>query len=345
MYGHLRLLLVQLALFLLFIPAEMILLLTTDGDVSVDVVIDWLNYFQHPFIRLNSINLIRKDFILEIRHDQVYLTVAEQKINLADVRAVWYRKFGFFTHSEEYLEATNHVQPDALAQLVREFVVVQDTVLSLLRTKRWLTDPRYATVNKPYCMLVAAQCGLSIPDTYLLNSKEALAATVGQHAVISKSVKDGYLFNRAQGGSFSMFTTAVETADLSMLADRFLPSLVQQQIEKEYELRVFYLMGRCYAMAIFSQRDRQTQLDFRNYNHDRPNRTVPYRLPPELRRSIHHLMRRMGLNCGSLDFMKGIDGKYYFLEINSTGQFGMVDFPCNYGLHRKVAETLISFDK
>jgi glutathione synthase/RimK-type ligase-like ATP-grasp enzyme len=56
-------------------------------------------------------------------------------------------------------------------------------------------------------------------------------------------------------------------------------------------------------------------------------------------------MKKLDLNCGSIDLIKGCDGKYYFLEVNPTGQFGMIDFPCNYGLHRKVAEKLIEFDK
>lgn len=42
--------------------------------------------------------------------------------------------------------------------------------------------------------------------------------------------------------------------------------------------------------------------------------------------------------------IKGTDNKLYFLEINPTGQFGMIDFPCNYGLHKIVAKKLINLD-
>ena len=31
------------------------------------------------------------------------------------------------------------------------------------------------------------------------------------------------------------------------------------------------------------------------------------------------------------------DGRMYFLEVNYMGQFGMVDFPCNYGIHRYIS--------
>jgi len=55
-------------------------------------------------------------------------------------------------------------------------------------------------------------------------------------------------------------------------------------------------------------------------------------------------MLEVGLNCASIDLIKSTNGKYYFLEINPVGQFGMVDFPCNYGLHKIVAEELIFMD-
>ncbi|AYA37709.1 grasp-with-spasm system ATP-grasp peptide maturase [Hymenobacter oligotrophus] len=324
----------------------MILILTTDGDLSADVVIDWLHYYQQPFLRLNSIDLIRQNLRLQIRNGQApALTLGKHEIALEDIRAVWFRKFGFFTHSEEYLQATGVVAPGALAHLVREFNVVLDGLLGILKPKRWLTNPQHVNVNKPYCLHVAVECGLRIPDSYVVNETGTLGAVAAEQPLISKSIKDGYLFNRPAGGAFTMFTTGVPEAELPLLAPRFLPSLVQERVTKDYELRVFYLLGKCYAMAIFSQRDQQTSLDFRQYNLERPNRNVPYQLPRPLEKKIHHLMKRMQLNCGSLDFIRGTDGHYYFLEINATGQFGMVDFPCNYGLHRKVAEALIKLDR
>ena len=97
-------------------------------------------------------------------------------------------------------------------------------------------------------------------------------------------------------------------------------------------------------MAIFSQKDLQTAVDFRQYNDICPNRFVPCKLTDAEIKKIDQFMRKIDLNCGSLDFIRTKDGQLVFLEVNPTGQFGMVDFPCNYGLHKKVAETLIKMD-
>jgi D-alanine-D-alanine ligase-like ATP-grasp enzyme len=52
-------------------------------------------------------------------------------------------------------------------------------------------------------------------------------------------------------------------------------------------------------------------------------------------------MRLTNLDCGSIDLIYSTDEKYYFLEVNPVGQFGMVSYPCNYQLEKKIAIELI----
>jgi len=129
------------------------------------------------------------------------------------------------------------------------------------------------------------------------------------------------------------------------LPDVFYPSLFQEKIEKEYEVRSFYIDGRFYSMAIFSQNDKQTKDDFRKYNFQNMNRMVPYQLDKKTELNLHKVYSMLNLDTGSADFIKGKDGKYYFLEINPTGQFGFVSFYCNYNLEKIVAKHLIQLDE
>ena len=141
---------------------------------------------------------------------------------------------------------------------------------------------------------------------------------------------------------FLTTTRVITENNINSLTERFFPSLFQKNIEKKYEIRTFILGEESFSMAIFSQLDIQTQEDFRNYNNNRPNRNVPYTLPEELEKSIFRLMRKLGLQSGSIDLIKSsMDNQYYFLEVNPVGQFGMVSKPCNYFLEKKVAEYLI----
>ncbi|WP_228444971.1 ATP-grasp domain-containing protein [Chryseobacterium indoltheticum] len=129
-----------------------------------------------------------------------------------------------------------------------------------------------------------------------------------------------------------MYTSIVEKPE----KDTLFISFFQEKIEKDFEIRTFYLNGKTWSMAIFSQNDEQTKVDFRKYNDDKPNRNVRYKLPKDIEEKVHILMQTLDLNCGSLDFMKS-GNKYYFLEINPVGQFGNVSADCNYFLEREIA--------
>jgi glutathione synthase/RimK-type ligase-like ATP-grasp enzyme len=52
-------------------------------------------------------------------------------------------------------------------------------------------------------------------------------------------------------------------------------------------------------------------------------------------------MSILKLNTGSVDLIfSEEDNKYYFLEVNPMGQFGMVSKPCNYYLEKEMAQYL-----
>jgi D-alanine-D-alanine ligase-like ATP-grasp enzyme len=94
-------------------------------------------------------------------------------------------------------------------------------------------------------------------------------------------------------------------------------------------------------MAMFTQNDNKTLIDFRDYNFDNPARRVPYKLPFNIEQKLTKFMNLMRINCGSFDLIKTKEGKYVFLEVNPVGQFGMTSFPCNYNLEKEIAVHLI----
>ncbi len=165
--------------------------------------------------------------------------------------------------------------------------------------------------------------------------------------MVTKAISDGlYLFDHKEKelGIFS-YTESLDRNETERLPENISPSLLQERIPKKYELRIFYMAGRCFSMAIFSQNDEHTKVDFRKYRDEKPNRFVPYLLPDEIDRKIKLLFERLSLNTGSVDMIVDLDENYYFLEINPAGQFGMVSLPCNYFLEKQIALYLIEHEK
>src|SRR5207253_1314801 len=118
---------------------------------------------------------------------------------------------------------------------------------------RWLTRPGDASVNKLDVLRVAVEVGLEIPPTLVTNRRSELERFRREHgSIITKSVGSADLFPY-YGKSFALYTARVEADHVAALPESPFLSLVQAMVEKEFEIRTFYLDGEMHSAAIFSQ--------------------------------------------------------------------------------------------
>ena len=342
-------------------------------EASTEDVMDWIERLGGRCLRLNGEDL-DGDAALTFTLDgtEVRLQIepssgtapelasggAASALPLAEVRAVWFRRWlGLRRH--ETAELLDEPLPSDTAAagppspsgpptdyLLRRHLTLESRKLSdfffaRLADRPWLSHPGRAGPAKLDVLARAARLGLAIPATLVTTERDELRRFCAAHGtVVTKPIGEVELFVHG-GRRHFMYTAELDLEAVERLPPRFAPSLFQERLEKSYELRVFYLDGDCWAMAIFSQLDRQTRTDFRNYNQLRPNRNVPYRLRQDTAVALSRLMRELELETGSIDLVRTPDRREVFLEVNPVGQFGMVSKPCNYGLERKLAEHLL----
>lgn len=318
----------------------MILILSKPGDRDTDDVIEWLNFLNSPVIRINDEELMqgKSFFSYDINFiENSYFENSIQRVYLKDISVVWCRKFGFL---QDYERKLNSVR-DLTDFLYNEFKALRDLILHLLDDKKWLFK-RNLWKSKLEILNEAKLAGLNIPKTIITTERNNLKSFLEENNnfIITKPIAEAVHIKLTNSSSIALSTKKIDT--VKNLNKNFSPSLFQEYIEKEIELRVFYIMGKCYSMAIFSQSNPQTQIDFRAYDWDNPNRFIPYQLPEHIEAKIDMLMKNLQLNTGSIDLIKSSkNSEYYFLEVNPSGQFGMTAFPCNFPLHKIVAENLI----
>lgn len=328
----------------------MILVLSQSSmEPTTEEVMDWLEALGEPCLRLNGEDLDGPTAVrLRVEDGDVVLELEDGggELPLGEVGAVWYRRWLHERRNEMLPSLIEEAVDGKLDYDLRRHLTLESRRLSDFLFSRfaglpWLSHPHRASLNKLDVLARAARAGFITPATLVTTEREALRRFCAEHGtVITKPIGEVDMFLDGERFHF-LFTTALDLAAVDALPERFAASLFQEQVDKEYELRVFYLSGQCHAMAIFSQNDPQTRTDFRRYNREKPNRTVPYRLPRETEERIHGLMADLGLETGSIDLLVTRDGCQVFLEVNPVGQFGMVSRPCNYHLERKVAELLI----
>jgi ATP-GRASP peptide maturase of grasp-with-spasm system len=332
----------------------MILILSQDAvEPTTEDVCDWIAALGGTCVRLNGEDLNGDDLNggepFAMRYDAagagMRLRLGGREVRPDDVRVVWLRRW----HTYRNLAFVDAVGDAALARemqahLVGELRAVTGSLELLLRHARWLSAPGEHALNKLRALHAAARAGLTVPATLVTNDRAELRAFAARHGrVIVKPAGDGRAFVH-RDVAYPMYTAELTPRDVDGAPDRFFPTLVQERLEKAYEVRTFVLDDACHSMAIFSQADERTRADFRRYDDRRPNRTVPYRLPEDVERGIRALTRDLALSTGSLDFVRTPDGRHVFVEVNPAGQFGMVSAPCNYRLEKRVAEYLIRSD-
>ena len=320
----------------------MTLIITNTTDVSSINIMEWLKYMNKPYICITDEDEIEiKEYSPK---DTVAFSVNGKEIKVDEIKSVWYRRgyFNYKNYQFPEIGKDDYSPYDTTKLFKRQHYKEIDTLIEYLHyrlNKKMHINYFYnSEVNKLVVLDKAIECGLLIPPTKICTHKKQVEQFIqdNKSQIITKTATS----SSTASNSELIIYCYTEVIDLKKLTDTFFPSMFQKMIEKEFEIRIFFLDTEFYAMAIFSQNDEQTMVDFRKYNRNKPNRTVPFLLPKTIESKLKKLVALLQLNCGSIDMIYSKDNKYYFLEINPIGQFGMVSLPCNYYLEKRIAEYL-----
>jgi glutathione synthase/RimK-type ligase-like ATP-grasp enzyme len=138
-----------------------------------------------------------------------------------------------------------------------------------------------------------------------------------------------------------VYTSDVTEADLASAEQlRHCPSVFQERVEKERELRAAYVGGRFFVGAVDARRSARGATDWRRadaaecpWEHDA--------LPADVAARLDALMRRLGLLYGALDLIRTPDGRHVFLEVNPGGEWGMLEHDLGLPISEAIADELL----
>jgi ATP-GRASP peptide maturase of grasp-with-spasm system len=305
-----------------------IYLISESNDPSTNLVIDWLSALKKQFIRKN-VDIDFNDFNILI-DDENHKTSIDNYL-------IWNRR-GYIP-----IIPVNTKISSWTSYLKKEQLPVLETFEIFNKHNYIGSYFKELHNNKIINLKIAKDIGFTVPRTIITNNKKDLQSFINSNRkYITKSLVHSPLLETEESyytGNGTVFF------DIDLVSDFFAPSLVQEYIEKDIEIRVFFIMDKFYSMAIFSQKDEQTKVDFRNYNDENPNRNVPFILPTEVLNKLKLFVKRIDCNTGSIDLILSPEGTYVFLEINPMGQYDWVSQNCNYYIDKTIAEMLIKKSK
>jgi len=216
-----------------------------------------------------------------------------------------------------------------------------------LKDKKHINNFNDNVISKLVQLNVALKNELKVPKTIITNSIKTTMEYFENSEIIFKSIHwNLFSFSTNDGKHFKAGIDSSKLLNKENLVDlinnkgseKILYSLYQEYINKKFELRIFYLNGMFYPMAIFSQQNEETKVDWRNENIK--NRISVFKLPEHMEFKINRFMNDLQLNCGSLDFIYTPNNEYIFLEVNPIGQFDWLSSGCNYFIEKHIANEL-----
>lgn len=322
----------------------MILIISEKYDTQTDSILDWLRSYGKDVTRINDHDRIEfhrleivdgsTDYQFEVLTElgETYL------INSKSIECVWYRRgdYVFLPPSFRIFGLDGNIADGLRNHLKRNIDTVRE-VLHKIHGERQIGNYYDNATNKILNLNTAQKLGITVPDTIVISKKDALIEFMSTHPkVITKGiVVNGFEINNEL--TCSCLTNEITPEVLNHISDVFALSMFQEMVPKEVELRVFYFNGKIFSVAMFTQLNKKTAIDFRNYDSTSPTRVVPFILPHDLQSKIEQFMNAIEMSTGSLDFIVSTDGKYYFLEVNPVGQFGFISNWCNAILEREIA--------
>jgi ATP-GRASP peptide maturase of grasp-with-spasm system len=320
----------------------MILILSKVCDVPIKLVVSHLDSQKVPYFLLLESDII-SDISVEIDSLEVKIFLeinGEKSLSFSNIRAYWYRN-GFFPLFTDFR------YNDALFKKFHHYIDIEQRHLTFFLHKYLNSIPSIGSFlseiysNKLVNLTLAKKAGLQIPNTFVIQKKTQLTEIFANNSIITKAIQREMYYADEKYEYFTYGTQEINLCSLYKFPHHFPPSLIQEKIEKEYEIRSYYLLGKFYSMILFSQEDVKTSIDCRRFNEQKPIRCEPHILPKKIEKKMRLLLSWLQLNTGSFDLIYTREGNYIFLEINPSGQYHFLSESCNYQIDKKIAQFLI----
>ena len=321
--------------------ANAILIITEKFDPHADRVIDLFRSRGTPFFRLNTDDF-HADNVVNAASDDCIIHFRDRWGRShrfpEETAAVWYRK------------PVDPAPPSAFKDEAARKIVLQETLEFLsypgcMGDARWINNPQdnLRAQRKFPQLRMAQQMGLAVPRTLITNDPDRARAFQGQigGALTCKSMK-AQAFEQGEKTSF-IFSRRVEAKEFDQYAGEVAhcPTLLQEYVAKDHELRVTIFGEKTFCCRIDSQSVESGETDWR--------RVDPFKLPhaiieldPMIEAALKRMLAAYHLRFGAFDLIVTPTGETVFLELNPNGQWLWIELITGAPMAEAMFDLLVS---
>ena len=285
---------------------------------------------------------VQLDICYKSECEQVILTNDNEKLNLNEVSAVWYRRIAIGARI-----------PKTLDKQLRQAYIgeCRATIQGAIESIRGFHLDRVANIrlaeNKQLQLQVAREVGLDTPHTLTTNNPQAVKkfAQDCEGGMITKMLSSFAIYDQL-GQENVVFTNSVSSEDLENLDGLHLcPMTFQEKVPKALELRTIIVGKQVFTAAVDSQALHHARNDRRREGIALLNAWELYNLPQDVEKKLLQLMDYFGLNYGAIDIILTPDNRHVFLEVNPVGEFFWLEKTPGLPISNAIAQTLLTFEE
>jgi hypothetical protein len=192
---------------------------------------------------------------------------------------------------------------------------------------RWIGSPLTTrdSENKLQQLIIAKQCELQIPDTLISNEPRRVRSFARKYPYIIIKPLSQFRWEYPQN-TFVTYAQRVEASSILELSDNNImlcPTIYQNPISKKADIRVVAMGNSLFSFEI--NQTKSKEIDYRtawdNNNPDYALKISAIEMPAIEQEKFLMMLRRLNINFASADFVIDHVGKWFFLDLNPSGQW------------------------
>jgi len=303
------------------------LIIADTNDFTSDYVAVELNNRKQKYLRINRDKFNEYDVEWDILNNKLKIAIDEDSYEInSELKGVYYRAPVYIrnysnTSYEEQLYRTQWMA------FIKNLICFENAV--------WINNPAetYRAENKMLQLKYANEIGFLVPKTVVINSKSSLINEDERYAV--KSI-DTLLIRNGLEECF-LYTNIISGNEINNAELKQAPIVVQELINPKIDLRITVIGNSVYPVKIVKG-ESGVEDDWRKEKDD--VKFIPITIPEELEDKCVSLVKKLGLKYGAIDMALSND-KYYFIEINPTGEWAWLVESSGLNIYKDIVNVLV----
>lgn len=307
------------------------LVISSSIDYSTDLICCELEKRGLDYLRLNRDQFSEFDLLYSLSDGNLHIAIEKEEyiIDSKDLISIYFRAPVFLRSSNKTYSLDEQLYKSQWSSFIRNLCVFESA--------NWVNHPvtTYKAENKVLQLKIAKNCGFIIPKTFVGNT---LPSELNEEKLyIVKSIDTALFYDNGQ----EMFTYSTKITGKELLDSELkaAPVIIQECLSNKIDIRVTIIGDKIFPVSV-TNNGLSIDGDWRRTPKELLQYT-PIQLPGTVVESIQKAMKTLGLKFGGMDLAL-VDDKYYFIEVNPTGEWGWLVSTAKLPIDKAIVDYLSS---